>query len=380
MTRAIDPTSLLMALVAGAVGCGGLPGEVRSGGDAASDAMPDAAPIGAWLEIEDYRWDFGPVILGATSTATFGLANRGTATSGVPRFTVSTGQYPIGTRDPVAFSGCSAALPPGGSCVLTVSVTPPALGFFQADIAVDAEPGTQDPNGRPGIYITGQAIGFEVSGPSSIDLGDVAPEVPVERRFTVTALVDLSDLGVGTLGDDVAIDRAASTCTPTLAAGASCEVTAVFVTHTIGWKRDLIIFGAGVVGRAGQATRIEITANVTMANNLAVEPKTPLRFFCVLDETSSPVAFTVINLGNTASGPIAAAIVGDDAGDFRISRTDCTSLAARTTCAIWLVCSPPMSASAATRHAVLSVADGSSHVSIPLSAEVSLPLYASEDP
>jgi hypothetical protein len=54
----------------------------------------------------------------------------------------------------------------------------------------------------------------------------------------------------------------------------------------------------------------------------------------------------------------------------KIAATDCTVLAPQATCTISVVCSPPMSASAATRHAILSVTDGNTHLAVPLTAEV----------
>jgi hypothetical protein len=251
--------------------------------------------------------------------------------------------------------------------VLTVSVTPPELGLFQAYVRITANPGIPS---RLSIYVHGNAIGFKVSSPSSVDFGVLAPGALAQHIVTITALIALSDLEVYTGGEDFSIHASASTCTATLAADASCVVTVDFRAATVGWKDGLVGFKAG--GDAGQIVVVKFTANVSAASDLAIEPQAPPTYACVFQQTSPPVVFTVTNLSDAASGTIRSAIVGDDyAGDFAISHTDCTTLAPRAACTISVVCNPGMSASAATRHEILSVTDGNTHLAVPLTGEVS---------
>jgi hypothetical protein len=348
----------------GGTGTGGArTGGTGTGGKASGGTGGTVA--GASLELDRSRMDFGSIALGTASVATFTLTNRGTSTSGVP--------FVIPEGGNITVTGCSAGLPPGASCLLTISVTPPELGLFDGFVRITADPGTKGTSSPYlSIYVVGWAIGFEVSSPSAVDLGNLAPGVPVKHIITITALITLSDLELWTGGEDVSIDSSASTCTATLAVGASCVVTVNFNASTVGWKRDMVGIRAG--GDYGQIANVELTANVTKSSDLAIEPKTPQSFVGVFEKSSSPVVFTVTNLSNTTSGTIVSAIVGESARDFKISETDCTILAPHTTCTVSVVCSPPMSASAATRHAILSVTDGNTHLSVPLSAEVTFEL------
>jgi hypothetical protein len=363
-----DATATDAASAGGSAAGGTDAGGTRAGGTGAGGMATGGATGtgGALLALDHSRLDFGSIALGTTSVATFTLTNRGGSTSGVPTISLEPLTAEIGT---VATKGCEAALPPGASCVLTIQVTPAKLGLFQAFERIAANPGTVEPNSSYlSIYVVGWAIGFQVSPPSSIDLGDVAPGVSVMRSFTVTALIDLSDLKVSTGGTDLSIDASASTCTATLAKGASCVVTVEFLAATVGWKRASVGMRAG--GDTGQLVAIEMTANVSKANDLAIDPKAPPTYACTFGQTSSPVVLTVVNLGSTTSGTIASVIVGESARDFKIAATDCTTLAPQATCTVSVVCSPPMSASAATRHAILSVTDGNAHLAVPLTAEV----------
>ncbi len=348
----------------GAMGrTGGMgPGTGGSAAASGADETGGNTPVGASLEIDRSRMDFGTIALGTTATDTFTVTNRGASISGVPSVIVESG----GAPDPVVVSGCDAALAPGESCSLTLRVTPPDLGLFDAFVRITADPGT-DP--YLSIYVVGQASGFEVSPPSILDFGDVPPGVPIRHIITVTATIAISDLEVWAGAAEVSIDASATTCTETLRAGASCVVAMEFLAPEVGWVSGFVGIRAG--GSLGDMAAVSFTANVTSANDLAVQPESPPPFVAYYEETTAPVVFTVKNVGNATSGTIAAAVVGEWDSDYAVSDSDCTSLAPQATCTISVVCSPLMSAAGGPRDAVLSITDGSSHVSIPLTAQVS---------
>ncbi|MBN1610835.1 MAG: choice-of-anchor D domain-containing protein [Polyangiaceae bacterium] len=319
-------------------------------------------PTEAFLELDHSRMDFGTVVLGSTATDTFTLTNRGASTSGIPTISVQSS----GLSSAVTISGCDAALAPGESCTLTLGVTPPDLGLFDTFVRIVADPGT-DPH--LSIYVVGHASAFEISPPAVLELGNVEPGDPRQHRITVTATTPISDLEVLTGWDEVSVVASATTCTDTLAAGDSCVVTVQFLSLDVGWFRVGVGIRAG--GDLGQMAGVEITANVTSAEDLAVEPENPPPFEAYFDETTDPIVFTVTNVGAATSGTITSAIVGESASDFAISDTDCTTLAPQETCTVSVVCSPPMSAAGGPREAVVSITDGNTHVPIPLTAQVS---------
>jgi hypothetical protein len=333
-----------------------------TGPDGGGGGTGGDTPTGASLELDGSRMDFGTIVLGATAWDTFTLTNQGASPSGTPRISVES----TGSPAAVTVSGCDAALASGESCSLTISVTPPELGLFDAFVRITAEPGT-DP--YLSIYVVGRASGFELSPPAILELGNVLPGVPIQHSITVTATTAIADLEVWTVGDEVSIDASATTCTETLAAGASCVVTVEFLSPDIGWKSTMVGIRAG--GDLGQMAAVDISANVTSANDLAAEPENPPPFMAYFEETTDPVVFTVTNVGGSVSGTITSAVIGEWATDYAISETDCTTLAPQGTCTVSVVCSPQMSASAAPRDAVLSITDGNTHLAIPLTAEVS---------
>ena len=336
-------------------------GGAEPGGAAPEGGTGGSTPVEAFLDLERSRMDFGTIVLGTTATDTFTLTNLGASTSGIPTISVD----PSGSSGAVTVTGCDAALSPGESCSLTLSVTPPDLGLFDTFVHITADPGT-DP--YLSIYVVGRASGFEVSPPAVLELGDVPPDVPIQHSITITASTPISDLEIWLVGDEVTIDASATTCTGTLDPGESCVVTVQFLASELGWKEEMVGIRAG--GSSGQMAFVDITANVTSANDLAVDPENPPPFVAYFEETTDPVVFTVTNVGDGPTGTITAAVVGEWGSIYAISDTDCTSLAPLATCSVSVVCSPPMSASADPRDAVLSITDGNTHVAIPVTAHV----------
>ena len=353
---------------AGGMGTGGAAdgtGGMATGGEG-------GIPSEAHLELDpSTSMDYDAIVLGTTAVATYTVTNRGASTSGIPSISTDFGAVPPGEPNPVIVSGCSDALPPNGSCELTISVTPPELGLLDGFVRITADPATYEHDApRLSIYVAGWAIGYEVSSPSAFDLGDVPSGIPIERSATITALIALSDLTVWTNSENVAVNESATTCTQTLAAGASCELTIEFLAPSVGWKSDWVGIRAG--GDTGQLAGLQFTANVTNANDLALDPNSPQTFVAYYEETTDPIVFTVTNVSETISGTITSTIVAEEGpSDFSIVDSDCTTLAPNETCTISVVCSPQMSASAARREALLSINDGNTHVAVPLMAEVS---------
>ncbi|MBN2192615.1 MAG: choice-of-anchor D domain-containing protein [Polyangiaceae bacterium] len=339
-------------------------GGVETGGTGAQGGVGGSGgstPVDASLELDRSRMDFGTIVLGATATDTFTVTNRGASTSGIPRISLSSS----GLADSLTTTGCDAALAPGESCSLTISVTPAELGLFDTFVTLTAEPGT-DP--FLSVYVVGRASGFEVLPPSLVEWGDVPPAVPIRHTATVTATIPLTDLHLWTVGDEFSIDASATTCTDTLAAGASCVVVVEFLAPDLGWRSGMLGIRAG--GSSGQIATVQFEANVTGANDLAVEPEDPPPFVAYYEETTDPVVFTVTNVGEAPSGTIISFLVGEFANEYAISDTDCTILGPQETCTVSVVCSPPMSASGAPRDAVLSITDGNTHLSVPVTAQV----------
>jgi hypothetical protein len=232
----------------GGTGTGGAAG--GTGGTATGGT--GGIPSEAYLELDPTTsMNYDSIVLGTTAVATYTVTNRGASTSGIPSISTDFGAVPPGEPNPVIVSGCSDALPPVESCELTISVTPPELGLLDGFVRITADPATY-PHDAPhlSIYVVGWAIGFEVSSPSAFDLGDVPSGVPIERSVTITALIALSDLTVWTNGENVSVNESATTCTQTLAAGASCELVMEFLAPTVGWKSDRVGIRAG--GDSGQ--------------------------------------------------------------------------------------------------------------------------------
>jgi hypothetical protein len=273
--------------------------------------------------------------------------------------------------------GCIASFPAG--TVVTLTATPdgnstftgwggPCSGTAACILTVDADQYVE-------VFFSAipQPATLEVS-PSAIDLGNIpvglaAPPLTI----TITALAAISDLYVGLNGMDIFKD-ATSTCTSTLAAGASCTVVLNFSASTRGAKSESVSISAG--GANGTFKSVPITAMVQSPAKLIISPNSQQSFATTVGVPSAPIMFAVANAGDVSAGPLAFKIVGANAPDFTATLTGSTSLPSLASTSISVVYTPK-ALSATAEVATLIVTDtgpGASTVSVDLSGYVRSPV------
>jgi hypothetical protein len=280
--------------------------------DAGAVAM-DAAPAGAKLAINPTAGDFGTVMIGGDSTPIdFTITNVGDAPSGVPTPTL-TGDYLM------EMHSCSAAMPPGGTCVARVKLHPVSAGNKPGMMTVFANPG-----GIVQVSLTGfgaDAARLAVQQPDT-KFGDVAPGTS-SAPFTITIK---NEGGLMSGQPSVALAGAANSeytiasngCTSPLASGAVCQVTVTFTPVSVsqlGLKEAQLDAFANPGGTTtgllhGNSTFVSVTPNVHNFGNVMAG-----------GANMGIQQFVVKHIGPAGSGTIllmSSIAQGADMGDFTL--------------------------------------------------------------
>jgi sugar lactone lactonase YvrE len=250
------------------------------------------------------------------------------------------------------------ALAPGADCNISISFTPKAAGSISGslvltDNALNGAVATQT------IPLTGVGIGTStVSLTSLLAFPNTAVQVtsaPLAATLTNTGTTSLTGIAptiTGANPSDFAISTGANACGATLAAGSSCSI---YVTFT---PASAASFSA-TLSVADSATGSPQTSSLTGTGTAPVAalsapvafPNTPT------GTTAIALAATLSNTGNAALNNIVPTITGANPSDFAISTGAgaCgASLAAGSSCKIYVTFTP---ASATSFSATLSVAD-----------------------
>jgi len=321
--------------------CGGLDVTPAGDGGFPSDEAPPPPPA-AVLSLDKSTVNLGSVTSPGMATVT--VTNTGNAASGAVTLTTSAG---------VTATGCSGPLAAGASCTISITATPTDACGFTGTISISANPGTVTPLVVSIITLVRTPIPLRVA-PSTIDLGPIPLGFPVPPiEITLSTTCGVTDLSLVASGPDVSIDQENTTCTSTLAPGASCVAVIDFLAATVGSKSDAVVISAG--GPAGKTVTVPITANVVTGVFLVIDPSTPSGASAFMGQASSPFTFTVGNRGDTTSNTLVVTVTGPHAADFVLTST-CTVLAPLATCTLSVVFQP--TASGATREtATLTVMD-----------------------
>lgn len=216
---------LLLAM--GLVGCGG---EWHAQQDAATDSgqgallTTDNGAGGALLIVE-----FEKGFVGQSASSVIAFVNRGSKDTGPIAFEIAGPAETDFSIDP-AQSTCGPALPALGRCVIVLHFLPTAAGTRSATLTFDSSPGGSGTLPLSG-FATLPAVHFV---PSVLDIGAMQAGTSTMRTFelrndgsTAVALQDPQVTGAG-------FSRGSTTCTTTLAAGSSCDVSVVFSPMKIG--------------------------------------------------------------------------------------------------------------------------------------------------
>lgn len=274
---------------------------------------------------------FASTALGTTSPVqTLTVANVGGANLGFTGFVVAGAQASEFVRPSGAPGGTCAtgtALVPGATCTVGLAFSPSALGTRSATLTI----GSDAANGSPVITLAGTGAPAPAPvaqlSPAAQMFGDQTISVASPTRqvvLTNTGNASMSIAGTAIAGSG-AFAIAASSCAPTLAAGASCAIDIAFTpsqagaaTATLqvaddaaGSPQSVLLSGNGVAGPVGAPT----LAPSTLADYGDVQ----------VGQRSAPRPFTVGNGGEADYAISTVSITGADASSFAIEPGGCAA-------------------------------------------------------
>jgi FG-GAP-like repeat/Abnormal spindle-like microcephaly-assoc'd, ASPM-SPD-2-Hydin len=196
---------------------------------------------GAFLTPSPSRTNFAPQAVGTSSTpAPIVLLNTGNASLNINGISITGADASNFTQS----NNCGSSLPPAGSCTVKVTFTPTAGGSRTASLAVsDTAPGSP------------QSASLVGTG-----LGPIANATPSSLSFAAQAVGTKSTAQVVTLtnGGDAALNLTqiaavgdfseTNTCSASLAAGSSCQISVTFEPTSTGNRAGSITIADNAVG------------------------------------------------------------------------------------------------------------------------------------
>jgi FtsP/CotA-like multicopper oxidase with cupredoxin domain len=276
---------------------------------------------------------FGNVLVKTTATQTVTVTNGGLGNLVVSGATLS-------GANAASFSlanGC-AAVAGGGTCTISVTFAPTALGAAAATLTI----ATNDAN-NPALTVTLTGTG----------VGPVASVVPASLAFgsqlvgTTSApqTVTLSNTGTATLnisaialaGANLGDFTQSGTCGTTLTAGSTCTVSVAFAPKAVGARAASLAFTTDSVTAVPPVT----LTGTGIAPVIGVAP-TSLAFGSLLvNNVSASQAITVSNTGTAPLAISSVSVTGANATQFALTGNTCgASLAAGGSCSLSVAFQP----------------------------------------
>ena len=310
----------------------------------------------AALQVTPEQQGFAATLVGEHSEPVdLTVTNTGDVTTGPLATTLSGADAeqfsPTGTT-------CGAVLAPAASCTISVIFEPTVRGPRTAQLDIGGTSG-----GTASVPLSGLAL-----APAALMISAAAG--PFASTVTggqsdavVLSVTNVGDGAVGDLTTTLAgVDpdqfvRTATTCELTLAPGGTCTVSIAFAPTSRGTKS----VDVEVSGSPGGLTATTLTGLALAAAEVrfATQPSFP---DTTTLEHSGPLDYTLTNDGDVATGALTAVLTGDQAAEFTIAGTTCTTLAPAATCTVTVTFDPKLRGwtDRALRLASLAVAEGDS--------------------
>lgn len=284
----------------------------------ASASVPANAITAANLQITGAGTSFGSEIVGQLgSTRVYTVTNLGQQTSG----TVSASLM-VGTSFTITANTCTGTLAFNATCLVTVRFNPVMAGAQADTLLVSGTPGGMDSVAISGLGVG--AGGVQVS-PTSFTFADTtAGQVSLTQPFTVqnTSASTPATLTI-VASADFQVVGAGTTCTGTLAAGATCTVQARFTPGTAGAKTGTlqIVTGSTFAALSGRGLTVanvvnNVGASFTNPAAIGIGPavggtSTSINVTGVQGNVSF-VSVTINGLSHTWPGDVDMALVSPD--------------------------------------------------------------------
>jgi hypothetical protein len=324
------------------------------GSTAVTATLSGTAVAPAALTFTPASNDFGTVVVGQTKTTALTLSNTGGSATSVLSITTADTQFLVNN------DFCSGhPLPAAGQCSLNVTFSPSSIGAQQTTLNA-----TQSSDGvllaAATLAGTGQAALTPAKltfWPSALDFGMTGVGIPVSPKiFTIS---NTGETATGTLavakGDSTSsvggasqFTLSATTCSSSLAPGATCQIAVTFAPTIAGSTSAVLTVSDGTVSASGAVVGIALSPPTLTLN---CSPTT--LDDTVVGDTSSAAACTIANPLGSQSPQESGAITLSVTGDFAVSTNNCTaSLQPSSSCMVAVVFKPTAKG---TRDGVLTV-------------------------
>jgi subtilase family serine protease len=227
------------------------------------------------------------------------------------------------------FAGWSGACSGTGSCSVTMSAAESVTATFNS-------------SSTPAVTLTPTSLNF-----GTVATGVTSPVKTVTLKNSGKATLTITSIAI--TGTNISDFPETTTCTSSLAAGASCLIKVQFKPSATGARSASVSITDNA---AGSPQQVPLSGTGTTAK---LSP-TPLSLGTLAVGLTSPVhKVTLTNVGTTAITISSIAVTGTDPGDFPETATTCTSsLAAAASCTVSLQFKP---ARTGVRSADLTVTD-----------------------
>jgi hypothetical protein len=254
------------------------------------------------VSVSPLRLEFGNVAVGqASASQTLTLTNTGRTAASISGYVLSAAEFAVTASTCGAASGGGSITASGGSCTLTLVLTPSAAGVRSATLSVNFAGGLAAlavPMEGTGVAATSSVTG----SPASLDFGTV--ELSGGGASLTLTLTNTGSLPV-TLGSAVPspttdFTLAGGTCTLAAAVvlaanGGTCTLVVTFVPQSVGTRSGML--DIAFVDQRAPALRVPLTgtgAQARLAVTKTFDPAT------IVDGAESTLKLRVTNLSARA--------------------------------------------------------------------------------
>ncbi len=324
-------------------GSGVRAGTVTVASGAGSAAINVSGTGKAVLAFAPPSLNFGATAVGSTSAPlTITVTNNGASD-------VTTTGVAASTADFAATTTCGT-IAAGGSCTISVTFSPTALGLRSANIAfTSSAPGSPNMIGAIGSGTSGPAVGtLTVPGTVTFDTLDVGtPSAPATVTISnaSTAPVTVSSIVSGAPAEFAVSDN---TCA-SVAAGATCSFKVTFTPAASGARAASITVTSNGAGSPQVVAASGTGGAAPTPGQLSLPPSVTLGTYLV-GTAGAPENVPVTNVGGS---PVTISGVASSVPtEFAASAGTCTTVAPGASCALTITFTP---AATGTRNATITV-------------------------
>jgi hypothetical protein len=277
----------------------------------------------ATFSISPTTRNFGSALVGAnTGYITFTVTNTGTLTSAAITTSLTTGaaDYDLGT------STCTGTLAGGASCTVQVRFSPSTTGTRNGNLRVTDGTGAGTANAT--LSGTGASVNSFTITPNPYDFGSTPGGTPVGPvTFTAVNNGGGPAAGVTVVSSSARYLVSGSTCTGTIAGGASCTFNVTYSPPAGGpHGNDIATVNVNTTTGGYTAGALALTGRSLAPAALDLTPNSTVNYGNVATGRSGARTFTVTNTGgvNTTAAPTLS-LGGANPSQYAIVGSTCTA-------------------------------------------------------